>query len=53
MDLEKAFDRVPRKVVEWSMRKKGILEVLVGSVMSLCEGARTRVTVELLMKFDC
>ena len=24
MDLEKAFDRVPRKVLEWAMKKKGI-----------------------------
>ena len=22
VDLEKAFDRVPRKVLEWAMRKK-------------------------------
>ena len=28
------------------MRKKGILEVLVGSVMSLCERAKTRVRVD-------
>ena len=24
VDLQKAFDRVPRKVLEWAMRKKGI-----------------------------
>ena len=29
VDLEKAFDRVPRKVLEWAMRKKGIPTVLV------------------------
>ena len=37
--MEKAFDRVPRKVLEWALRKKGIPEVLVRSVMSLYEGA--------------
>ena len=45
VDLEKAFDIVPRKVLEWAMRKKGIPDVLVRSVMSLCEGAKTRVRV--------
>ena len=40
VDLEKAFDKVPRKVLEWAMRKKGIPEVLVRSVMSLYEGAK-------------
>ena len=34
VDIEKALDRVPRKVLEWTMRKKGTPEVLVGSVMS-------------------
>ena len=29
VDLEKAFDRVPRKVVEWAMRKLGVEEWLV------------------------
>ena len=24
VDIEKAFDRVPRKVMEWAMRKKGL-----------------------------
>ena len=29
VDLEKAFDRVPRKVMEWTLRKKSLSEVLV------------------------
>ena len=33
MDLEKAFDRVPRKVMEWALRKKGLVEVLVQGVI--------------------
>ena len=41
VDPEKAFDRVLWKVVEWSMRKKGIPEVLVRSMMCLYEGANT------------
>ena len=35
VDLEKAFDTVPRKVLEWSMQKKVMPDVLVRSVMSL------------------
>ena len=34
VDQEKNFDRVPRKVVEWAMRKKGI-PGLARAVMSL------------------
>ena len=44
--IEEAFDRVPKKVSESAMRKKGIPEVLIRSVMSLNEGARTRVRVD-------
>ena len=47
VDLEKAFDRVPRKVLEWAMSKKGIPEIMVRPVMSLYEGAKTRVTVRV------
>ena len=43
--MEKAFDRVPRKVVEWAMRKRGVPEVIVRAVMSLYEGAKTGVRV--------
>jgi hypothetical protein len=46
VDLEKAFDRVPRKVIEFALRKKGVEEKLVQTVMRLYEGARTRVRVD-------
>ena len=46
VNLEKALNRVQRKVLEWAMRKKGIQEVLVRSVMSLYEGAKTRVIMD-------
>ena len=46
VDLEKASDRVPRKVLEWAMRKTKIPEVLVKSVLRLHEGAKTRVRVD-------
>ena len=48
VDLEKAFDRVPRKVMEWAMRKKDFPEILVKAVMSLYEGAETKVRVGYL-----
>ena len=47
VDVEKAFYRVPRKVLEWAMRKRGIPEAMVRAVMSLYEGAKTRVRVGL------
>ena len=46
MDLKKALDRVPRKMLEWALRKKGIPEVLARSMMSLYKGAKTRVRVD-------
>ena len=45
VDIKKAFDRVPRKVMEWAMRKKGLSQVMVWAVMSLYDGAKTRVRV--------
>jgi len=41
VDLEKAFDRVPRKVISWAMRKLGVEEWLVSAVMSMYTGAKT------------
>ena len=45
VDLEKAFDRVPRNVMQWVLRKKGLPEILVKAVMSLYEGSKTKVKV--------
>jgi len=38
LDLEKAFDRVPREVISWAIRKLGVEEWLTSVVMS---GAKT------------
>ena len=43
VDLEKAFDRVPRGVIEWALRRKGIPEQMVAAIMALYVGTRTRV----------
>ena len=45
VDLEKAFDRVPRKVIEWALRKKGVEERLVRIVMEMYGEAKTRVRI--------
>ena len=45
VDLEKVFDRVPRKVMKWALTKKSLPEVLVKAAMSLYEGSRTKVRV--------
>ena len=44
-DLEKAFDIILSKIVEWAMRKKRIQEALARSVMSLYKGVRMKVKV--------
>ena len=41
VDLEKAFDRVPREVTRWALRQVGVEEWLVETVMTMYEGART------------
>ena len=46
VNLKKAFDRVPSKVLQWAMRKKAIPEVLAKSVMSLYDRAKTMVMVD-------
>jgi len=39
--MEKAFDRVPRQVTRWALRKAGVDEWLVKAVTAMYEGAQT------------
>ena len=43
LDLEKAFDRVPRAVVTWALRRSGVEEWLVRAVMTLYLDSTTSV----------
>ena len=45
VDLEKAFDRVPRKVIWWALRKLGVDEWIVHLVQGMYSNARSRVRV--------
>ena len=41
VDLEIAFDRVPREVVRWALRKQGVDEWLIRTFMALYTEAYT------------
>jgi len=43
VDLEKAFDRVPRDVLWWALRQSGVDEWIVRVIQSMNEGALTSV----------
>ena len=43
VDLEKAFDRVPREVLWWSLRKLRVDEWLKTAIKAMYEGATTAV----------
>ena len=45
VDREKAFDRVPRKVIWWAQRKLGVDEWIVRLVQGMYSNARSRVGV--------
>ena len=46
VDLEKAFDRVPRKVIWWAMRVVKIPEWIITLVKAMYDNARSRVRVD-------
>ena len=39
--MVKAFERVPREVTRWALRKTGVDEWLAKAVMAMYEGAQT------------
>ena len=43
VDLEKAYDRVPRALIWWSLRKKGIPEQYVAIIQDIYQDTQTRV----------
>ena len=45
VDLEKAFDRMPRKVIWWALRKLGVDKWIVRLVQGMYYNARSRVPV--------
>ena len=46
VDLEKAFDRVPREVVWWALRCLGVEEWLVTVIIAMYEGVTTAVKIK-------
>ena len=44
VEMEKAFDKISRK---WATRQKGLSDIMVRAVMSLYDGAKTRVRMGL------
>ncbi len=43
VDLGRAFDRVPRKAIDWALRRQKVPERLVVTVMSLYVESRSKV----------
>ena len=46
VDLEKGFDRVPREIICFALRRKGVPEHLVNGFMFLYKGCKTAVSVD-------
>ena len=46
VDLQKAFDQMPREVIRFALRQKGVPEYLVNGVMSLYKGCKTASSVD-------
>jgi len=49
VDLEKAYDKVPREVIRWAMCKLGVEEWLVSAVMSMYSGAKTVMEIHVVV----
>ena len=53
VDLEKAFDRVPREVVWWALRKLRVDEWLVRVIQAIYEGVSTAVKLVINFSLHC
>ena len=45
VDLQKAFDRIPRAAIRWALRQQCVPERLVASVLNLYESTTSKVAV--------
>ena len=54
VDLEKAFDRVPWKVIWWALRESGVEEWTAWLVQGMCAYARSLVCVgqDFIQEFE-
>ena len=46
VDLEKAFDRIPRDLIWWCLIKKGVPEEYVKNVQDMCRSSKTQVVTQ-------
>ena len=46
VDLEKAFDRVPRELIWWALRRKGVMEREIMAIKEMYSDIKTSVRVE-------
>ena len=53
VDLEKAFDRVSRRVMQWALRKGGLPDIFVKAVMSLYESSKIKFKVGFAFSEEC
>ena len=45
VDLEKGFDRAPRKVLSWALRKVGVDEGLIRTIQTMYTNAKSSVRI--------
>jgi len=43
IDLKRAYDRVPRKVLKWALMRKEIPKIYINLIQDMCEGSGTSV----------
>ena len=48
VNLEKAFDRVPREVIWWSLRRKGVLEKEIKAIIKMYTNIETSVEIGVI-----